>query len=308
MFMLNITMANITRNILLGDAIYNDKIELMKRMYPWSWALQQSSAYTNKLLGNEQFMADFLKFSCDSGCSTDESCIKVYPELADILPPTGTASFKYDKTYCDIGKYYEPCTRDGYYDYYKRDHSQSWSTLDKERAYDLIYDIIVLTATTFAGLFESCIAKDDCYYDREVDFYENGLYGIPKSQQIAEFLAETVCDTSCIVTPCIDQQGACIPDHCGIIRDGYKFGGIYDQYVCKATKSYLGCNKEPPSDDDKNGIIIMCVVIAVTIIITAAITYCITSRCKSQIKLEMSSYDSSSREDSKSSTDKHEEV
>jgi hypothetical protein len=308
MFMLNITMANITRNMLLGDAIYNDKIELIKRMYPWSWLMQQSSVYTNRMLSNEQFVADFLKFSCDSGCSTDESCIKTYPELSDVLPPNGMAVFKYDQTYCNIGKYYEPCARDGYYDYFEHDHSRGWANLDKEHANDLIYDMIVLTATTFAGLFESCIAKGDCQYNYEMDFYENGLYGIPKSQQIAEFLAQTVCDTSCIITPCIDQQGACIPDHCGIIRDGYKFGAIYDQYVCKATKSYLGCDKEPPSKDDKEGIIIMCVVIAVVIIITASITYCITAKCKSQIKLDMSSYDSSSSEDSKSSTNKHEEV
>ena len=309
MFMLNITMANIARNMLLGDAVYNDKIELMKRMYPWSWLLQQNSAYTNRMLSNEQLMADFFKFSCDSGCSTDESCIKTYPELADVLPPTGTAMFKYDLTYCDIGKYYEPCARDGYYDYYEREHSRSWANLDKERANDLIYDMVVLTATTFAGLFESCITKgDDCQYTNEMEFYENGLYGIPKSQQIAEFLAETVCDTSCIITPCVDQQGACIPDHCGIIRDGYKFGAIYDQYVCKATKSYLGCNKEPQTDDDKYTIIGICVTVAITIVITAIITYCITAKCKSQIKLDMSSYDSSSSEDSKSGNNKHEEV
>ena len=308
MFMFNITMANITRNMLLGDAIYNDKIELMKRMYPWSWAMQQSSAYTNKLLGNEQFIADFLKFSCDSGCTTDESCIKVYPELADILPPNGMASFKYDRTYCNIGRYYEACARNGYYDYFKSEHSQSWSTLDKERANDLIYDIVVLTATTFAGLFESCIIKGDCQDVRESDFYENGLYRVPNSQQIAEFLAQTVCDTSCIITPCVDQQGACIPDHCGIIRDGYKFGAIYDQYVCKAAKSYLSCNKEPPKDDDKYTVIGICVAAAIVVIITAIITYCITAKCKSQIKLEMSSYESSSSEDSKQDTNKQEEV
>jgi hypothetical protein len=260
------------------------------------------------MLSNEQLMADFFKFSCDSGCNTDESCIKTYPELADVLPPTGTAMFKYDLTYCDIGKYYEPCARDGYYDYYEHEHSRSWANLDKERANELIYDMIVLTATTFAGLFESCVAKGDCQYNNEMDFYENGLYGIPKSQQIAEFLAETVCDTSCIITPCINQQGACIPDHCGIIRDGYKFGAIYDQYVCKAAKSYMGCNKEPSSNDDKEAIIIMCVVLAVVIIITAIITYCITAKCKSQIKFNVSSYDSSSSEDSKQGTNKHEEV
>ena len=308
MFMLNITMANITRNMLLGDTIYDDKIELLKRMYPWSWLMQQSSAYTNKMLGNEQFISDLLKFSCDPGCSTDESCIKTYPELSDVLPPTGTAMFKYDQTYCDIGNYYEPCARDGYYNHYKGEREESWSGLDKDRANVLIYDMVTLTSTTFAGLFESCIAKGDCNYDSEIEFYENGLYGIPKSQQIAEFLAQTVCDTSCIITPCIDQKGACIPDHCGIIRDGYKFGAIYDQYVCKATKAFLECNKQPPLDNDKGFIIGMCVAFAVAIIITVLITYCITAKCKSQIKFDASSYDSSSSEDPKPSSNKQEKI
>ena len=285
---LNMTIANLSRAMLLSNEFYNDKIELLKRVLPFAQVYNAQPAYAMRALNNEKFVNDFFKYACDRGCNTFGACVEYYTDLIapELNNPTGEAHFTYDEAKCTISRSYESCTQHGYYDYTTDGSSASYSLYDEESAYNHIYELIVMTPLTNAGLTESCRINGEC-----TDYRETGLYNAfkgraPTYRYISEKLAKSVCDETCMAYPCPTGQGVCLPDHCGISSENYVFGAQYDAYVCKATKAYLGCNKSPDTKTGYNvgGIIGIVVGVIAFIAIVSAVTYYITIKCRKDEK------------------------
>ena len=295
MMILNMTIANLSRSILLSNAFYNDKIELLKRVLPFAQVYQSQSAYAARALNNEKFVNDFFKYSCDRGCNTFGACVQYYSDLIapELNNPTGEVHFTYDEAMCSIGKSYESCAQNGYYDYVSDGSSKSWSQYDEESAYNQIYELIVMTPLTNAGLTECCRINGEC-----TEYIETGLYNAfkgyaPSNRYISENLARFVCDESCVPYSCPSGQGVCLPDHCGVSSENYVFGAQYDEYVCKVTKAYLGCNKTPALKSGGLGVGAIIGIVVGSIVLIAIIVVVV---CYKTIKFKKNNNNSTSEE------------
>ena len=153
MMILNMTIANLSRAMLLSNEFYNDKIEILKRVLPFAQVYNMQPAYVARALNNEKFVNDFFKYACDRSCNAFGACVERYTELIapELNNPTGESHFTYDEAMCTVGKSYESCAQNGYFDY----TSDGYSKYDEESAYNHIYELIVMTPVTNAGLTES---------------------------------------------------------------------------------------------------------------------------------------------------------
>ena len=295
---------------LLENSYYQDKLEILKRIYPFMSVFEINYDIARRAINNEKFINDYFNYSCNASCSNLGGCIEYYDFAISSNNPEGETHFFYDEAVCVMQEKYESCDVNGYYNYEHIDDSTtSFSTIEEVYAYAHIYDLVTMTKLTYTKLYESCVKKGDCDGYEENDKHIEFKRVAPTSQNISEVLASAVCDSKCVIQTCPNGNGACIPDNCGIEVDGYTYVAEYDQYVCKVAKSYLKCNKMPEFDDtwDKVQMALGFGGIALGIVLIIVITVFITKKCSKPIVIELSSsYDDqtdSTESSSESSTD-----
>lgn len=281
MMLFNMTIANLSRNFLLGGSYNKDTIETLKRFYPFAGLTGRVPESTiDFMLNNEKYINALFKYACEYDCNSDEACIETIPEFEGIFD--SKISFYHDDNICRLGKQFESCAANHYYDYQEQSKGvYRYAMLDDELAYEHSYDLIIATPVTYAGLYESCFIKGDCTEQMYTDGYNVlRFYGAPRSQQIAELLVKSTCDTTCVAYPCPGGQGTCVPDHCVTTRDGYNFGVAHDHYICAVTKAYFDCKGKDDSGINVGAIIGAFVAFIVFIVIIVVITVCAMRKCK----------------------------
>lgn len=292
MILFNLIFVSFSYDNLLENSYYQDKLEILKRIYPFMSLFEAKYDVAMRAINNEKFVNDYFKYSCNVSCFNIGDCIEYYDFAVSSENPKGETHFSYDEAVCVMQEKYESCDVNGYYNYERIDDSTtSFSTIEEVYAYAHIYDLVTMTKLTYTKLYESCIKTGDCDDYKETGRYTEFKQIAPTGQYISEVLASAVCDSKCVLQTCSNGLGVCLPDHCGIEVDGYIYVAEYDRYVCKVAKSYLKCNKQPEFDDtwDKIQMALCFGGIALGIILIIVITVCITKKCNKPIIIEVSS-------------------
>ena len=292
MMILNMTIARFMQSHLLANEHFNDRAELIKYILPWGDIYNEDPYVFDITVRIEKFVNDYYKYSCDSSCTDIDKCVENYPELTKINGQETAEIFHlYNPIACEIGRTYDSCAKNGYYDYNSDDSSRKWSNIDKNDAYSKIYDLVTRMPFTYDALLVSCVAKGLCENTQKIDpLFDTFTHHLPKDTTIAKILGDAVCDPSCVPIPCSnDISDLCIPDRCYITRDDWKFFSIYNPYVCKVTKSWLECNKSPELESsglNAGAIVGIVVGVLAFIAIVVVIPYYIATKCKKNEKTD----------------------
>lgn len=290
MMILNMTIAKLIQSHLLANEYFNDRAELIKYILPWGDVYSQNPQIFDIALRDEKFVNDYYKYSCDYSCDEIDKCVEEYPVLAQLSGQANAKSFHlYNPIACEIGRTYDSCAKNGYYDYSSDGSTQRWSTIVKEEAYGKIFDLVTRMPLTYNALLESCVNKGICGSAVKNDpLFNQFTHDLPKDNSIAKVLGDAVCDPSCIPVPCTENPAAaCLPDKCRTERDDWNFIAIHNPYVCKVTKAWLDCAKSPESSGDGlnvGGIIGLVVGILAFIAIIVVVTYFVMVKCRKDEK------------------------